>query len=180
MKNKTFINAFDKILPSENEKKKILEDILNKKNKKTSFKKSNLQIVIIAAAIFLVIFTFNKKDKMNILSLPKARITSYEELPSFVYEEFIYVRSDSSSNQSNNNENDNSLISESSLEVSDSNNVDSISILNKEFLGEYLFTIEDSSNILFGAKVYKSTKDENTLILFLNGVYEKYQKNNNE
>ena len=173
MKNKNFIKAFSEIYPQKNKKDEILENILEGINKKSISNNTNYKLILSFAALIVLIISFPKKDVfIEPNNLSRANLFAIEESPSFVYKDNSYIKSENSfsiskdesinSNYSTNQNKELSPFPESSLS-------------EKDFLGEYLFTIEDSSNLLFGAKVYKSTKDKEKLIVLFNNVYEEYE-----
>lgn len=178
MKNKTFINAFSEIHPNEDKKEEILEKILNYKEKKTSLNRVYLKLSFSIVALLITIIYFPKKEIIIGPNLSRANLFIEEESSSFIYKGFVYEKSETTL-YSNDNSNSTSIKSTESFNE-ELNYSDINSLLEGNFLGEYLFTIEDSSDPLFGAKIYKSSKDKNKLILFLNGIYEEYKIINNK
>lgn len=174
MKNKNFIKAFSEIYPQQNKKDEILENILEGINKKSISNNTNYKLVLSLVILIVFIISFPKKeDFIEPNSLSRSNLFAIEESPSFVYKDNSYIKSENSFSISKDESSINSNYStDQAKELSPF--VES-SLSEKDFLGEYLFTIEDSSNLLFGAKVYKSTKDKEKLIVLFNNVYEEYE-----
>jgi len=148
MKNKNVIETFNSILPSNDEKEKILSNILNTKKVKSS--KFNLNFALKTTALvssLCIIFLLTKgyKDKP---SVPDTRMTpmiiSNFDIITFSYNDILY---------------------EKLGEVSD---LDSIK-------GDLLFIVEDKNNPYFGAKIYKNKFNESTVLVYFNDSYEEYK-----
>lgn len=173
MKNKNFIKAFSEIYPQNNKRDEILENILKGINKKPIISNTNYKIAFSVVLLITLIISFPKKESLvDTNNLSRANLLTIEEFYSFVYKNNTYIKSENSFSISKDDYiNSNS----SSNENNDSLHLINSSLSEKDFLGEYLFTIEDSSNSLFGAKIYKSTKNEEKLIVLFNNIYEEYE-----
>lgn len=148
MKNKNVIDTLNSILPSNDEKEKILSNILNNKKSK-SFRfslNSTLKIAALASSLCITLFLAKSyKDKPltpNTRMIP--RTASYSDIISFTYNNIVY---------------------EKIGEISDLDNLK----------GQLLFVINDNSNPYFGAEVYKNKTNNNTVLIYLNGIYEEYK-----
>ena len=148
MKNKNIIDTFNSILPSNDEKEKILSNILNTKKVKSSKFNLNFALKTTALASSLCIAFLLTKGYKDKPSVPDTRMTpmiiSNFDIITFSYNDILYERLG---------------------EVSD---LDSIK-------GNLLFIVEDKNNPYFGAKIYKNKFNESTVLVYFNDSYEEYK-----
>lgn len=149
MKNKNIIDTLNTILPSNDEKEKILSNILNNKNLKHSKFRVNSAFKIVVLASSLCITFFLAKEYYDKPLDPNTRMTpmtiSNSDIINFSYNNVIYERLG---------------------EISNLNNLK----------GDLLFVIKDNNNPFFGAEVYKNKANiNNTVLVYFNGIYEEYK-----
>lgn len=148
MKNKNIIDALDSILPTNDEKEKILSNILNNKKISSSKFSLNSTFKIVALASSLCITFFLAKGYKDKPLAPNTRIApmtiSNSDNISFSYNNVIYERLG---------------------EVSDLDNLK----------GNLLFVVEDNANAYFGAEVYENKTNTNTVLIYFNNIYEEYK-----
>jgi hypothetical protein len=147
MKNKKIINAFDSILPSDDEKNKILSKILES-NKTNS---SNLNInklfkpLVLVTCLCIVIFIFNTNYNKELV--PETEITPMSindtSLDTFNYNSNSYKPTGIMYNSS-------------------------------DVHGKILLTIEDVNSSFYGSQVYEGK--DGKIIVYFNNVYKEYEK----
>lgn len=152
MKNKKVIDTLNTILPSNDEKEKILLNILNNsKNKKSVNFNLNFTLRITAlASCFCLIFFFSKdynnKEQLNPnMRIAPSSISDYD-IDKFSYNNITYERID---------------------EIFDLDNSK----------GKLLFVIDDTENPYFGAEIYENKLNNNTVLIYINGIYKQYKIN---
>lgn len=148
MKNKNVIDTLNSILPSNDEKEKILSNILNNKNLKSSKFSLNSTFKIAVLASSLCITFFLAKGYIDKPLAPNTRIApmtiSNSDIISFSYNNVIYERLG---------------------EISDLDNLK----------GDLLFLVKDNNNPYFGAEVYENKTNNNTVLIYFNGIYEEFK-----
>lgn len=148
MKNKNVIDTLNSILPTNDEKEKILLNILsNKKSKSLKFTLNpTLKIAVLASSLCITFFL--AKGYKDTPLVPNTKMTprtiSNVDTVSFSYNNIIY---------------------EKIGELSDLDNLK----------GELLFVVEDNTNPYFRAEVYKNKTNNNTVLIYFNGIYEEYK-----
>lgn len=148
MKNKNVIDTLNSILPTNDEKEKILSNILN--NKKSKFYKFNfkstLKIAVLASSLCITFFLAKGYNDTSLVPNTKMtpRTISNADTVSFSYNNILY---------------------EKIGEISD---LDSLK-------GKLLFVVEDNTSPYFTAEVYKNKTNNNTVLIYFNGIYEEYK-----
>lgn len=148
MKNKNVIDSLNSILPSNDEKEKMLLNILNNKNLKSSkfSLNSTLKIAVLASSLCITFFLAKGYKDTPLVPNTKMipRTISSDDAVSFSYNNIIYKKIG---------------------ELSDLDNLK----------GELLFVVEDTTNPYFSAEVYKNKTNNNTVLIYFNGIYEEYK-----
>ena len=147
MKNKNVIDTFNNILPSNDEKEKILSNILNNEKSKSSklTLKSTLKIAILVSSLCITFFLAKYyKDEPLAPNTRMAPMTiSNSDIISFSYNNILYEK------------------------IGEISNLDNVK-------GKLLFVVEDNNNPYFGAEVYENKTNTNTVLIYFDNIYEEY------
>ena len=146
MKNKNAIDTLNSILPTNDEKEKIFYNILNTKKSKSYKFSFNSTLKIAVLASSICITFFLTKGYNDKQLTPNTRMMPISASDVI---SFSY----------------NNVTYERIGEVSD---LDSLR-------GKLLFIVEDNTNPYLSAEVYKNKTNNNTVLIYFNGIYEEYK-----
>lgn len=144
MKNKNVIDTLNSILPTNDEKEKILSNILNNKKSNSYNFNSTLKIAVLASSICITFFLAKGYNDKQLAPNTRMMPISAPDVIIFSYNNVTYERIG---------------------EISDLDNLK----------GKLLFVVEDNTSPYFTAEVYENKTNNNTVLIYFNGIYEEYK-----
>lgn len=144
MKNKNVIDTLNSILPTNDEKEKILSNILNNKKSNSYNFNSTLKIAVLASSICITFFLTKGYNDKQLAPNTRMMPISACDVIIISYNNVTYERIG---------------------EISDLDNLK----------GKLLFVVEDNTSPYFTAEVYENKTNNNTVLIYFNGIYEEYK-----
>lgn len=144
MKNKNVIDTLNSILPTNDEKEKILSNILNNKKSNSYNFNSTLKIAVLASSICITFFLTKGYNDKQLAPNTRMMPISASDVIIISYNNVTYERIG---------------------EISDLDNLK----------GKLLFVVEDNTSPYFTAEVYENKTNNNTVLIYFNGIYEEYK-----